>query len=63
MPRSRSHERAQFALELERPIGALPVITGNPEGLLGALADLLLAALGTETAATREGGDERQDHV
>jgi hypothetical protein len=39
------------------------VITCNPEGLLGALADLLLAALGTETTATREDGDERQDHV
>jgi hypothetical protein len=45
VPRSRSHNRAQFALELERPIQP-PVITGNPEGLLGALADLLLAALG-----------------
>lgn len=63
MPRSRSHNRAQFALELERPIRPLPVITGNPEGLLGALADLLLAALGTETTATRGDGDERQDHV
>ena len=63
MPRSRSRNRAQFALELERPIRPLPVITGNPEGLLGALADLLLAALGTETTATRGDGDERQDHV
>jgi len=63
VPRSRSHNRAQFALELERPIRPLPVITCNPEGLLGALADLLLAALGTETTATREDGDERQDHV
>ena len=62
MPRSRSHNRAQFALELERPIQP-PVITGNPEGLLGALADLLLAALGTETMATRGDDDERQDHV
>ena len=63
MPRNRSHNRAQFALELERPIRPLPVITGNPEGLLGALADLLLAALGTETTATRGDGDERQDHI
>ena len=55
MPRSRSHNRAQFALELERPMRPLPVITGNPEGLLGALADLLLAALGTETTATKGG--------
>ena len=41
----------------------LPVITGNLEGLLGAVADLLLAALGTETTATRGDVDERQDHV
>ena len=52
--RSRSHDRAQFALELEQPDRELPVIIGNPEGLLGALADLLLAALGGE--ATSEGG-------
>jgi len=58
VPRSRSPNRAQFALELERPIQP-PVITGN----LGALADLLLAALGAETMATREDDDERQDHV
>ena len=62
MPRSRSHNRAQYALELERPIQP-PMIIGNPEGLLGALADLLLAALGTETMATRGDDDERQDHV
>lgn len=58
MPRSRSHNRAQFALELERPIQP-PVITGNSEGLLGALADLLLAALGTEPMVTRGDDDER----
>jgi hypothetical protein len=39
------------------------VITGNPEGLLGALADLLLAALGVEAVMTKGDGDERQDHV
>ena len=63
MPRSRAHNRAQFALELESPPRPLPVITGNPEGLLGALADLLLAALGVEAAITKGDGDERQDHA
>ena len=63
MPKSRSHNRAQFALELERPMRPMPVITSNPDGLLGALADLLLAALGTEATTTKEDGDERQDHA
>jgi hypothetical protein len=63
VPRSRSHDRAQFALELERPRRASPVITGNPEGLLGALADLLLAALGVEATMTKGDGNERQDHA
>ena len=63
MPKSRSHNRAQFALELERPMRPVPVITSNPDGLLGALADLLLAALGTEATTTKEDGDERQDHA
>ena len=63
MPKSRSHNRAQFALELERPMRPVPVITSNPDGLLGALADLLLAALGTEATMTQEDGDERQDHA
>lgn len=62
MPRSRSHNRAQFALGLECPMRPA-VITGNPEGLLGALADLLLAALGVEAVMTKGDGDERQDHV
>jgi hypothetical protein len=41
----------------------LPVITGNPEGLLGALADLLLAALAVDVTMTKGDGDERQDHA
>ncbi len=63
MPRSLSHNRGQFALELKRPTRPLPVIIGNPEGLLGALADLLLAAAGVEAAMTKEDGRERQDHA
>ena len=41
----------------------LPLITGNPEGLLDALADLLLAATGVDAMMTKGDGDERQDHV
>jgi hypothetical protein len=63
MPRSRPHNRAQFALELEHPRRPLPVITSDPEGLLGALADLLLAALGVEAMMTKGDSDERQDHA
>lgn len=62
MPKNRSRDRAQFALELERPMRPLPTITNNPEGLLGALADLLLSALGAGATMTKEDGDERQDH-
>jgi len=63
VPRGRYHNRTQFALELERPLRPLPVATSNPEGLLGALADLLLAALGTEATITKGDRHERQDHA
>jgi hypothetical protein len=63
VPRSRSHNRAQFALQLGCPTRPLPVITGNPDGLLDALADLLLAALRVEATMTKGDGDEHQDHV
>lgn len=63
MPRSRSYNRAQFALELERQKQLPPVITRAPDGLLGALADLLLAALGVEATTTKGDSDERQNHT
>jgi hypothetical protein len=63
VPRRRSHKPAQFALELECPVRPLASIAGNPEGLLGALADLLLAALGVAATMTKGEGDERQDHA
>ena len=63
MSRSLPHNRGQFALELERPTRPLPVITGNPEGLLGALAGLLLAAAGVEATMAKGDGHERQDHA
>jgi hypothetical protein len=35
----------------------------NPTGLVEALADLLLEALGVESLTTTGGGDEHQDHA
>lgn len=49
--------------QVGRPTPPLPVITGNPEGLLCALVDLLLPALGVEAMTTKGDGDEHQDHV
>ncbi len=63
MPRNRSHNRAQLVLGLERQNVSLPAVIANPEGLVAALADLLLAALGVEPVKTKEGGDEHQDHA
>lgn len=62
--RRRSHDRAQLALGLKcrRPpvsVSSMPA----PEGLLAALADLLLSALGAEAITTEGSGDEHQDHA
>lgn len=62
MPRSQFNNRTQLALGLERESQSPPVIIVSPEGLLRALADLLLAALGA-AATTKGDGDERQDHA
>jgi hypothetical protein len=61
--RSRDRSRGQFVLELERRDCPVPVEQGT-QGLLEALADLLLAALGMEPtlSTSREGADEQQDH-
>ena len=56
--------REQLVLELQRH--DQPALTTNATGLVEALADLLLAALGMDigtTAATGGGVDERQDHA
>ena len=58
-----TNNRAQLALGLEREVQSPPVIIVSPEGLLRALADLLLAALGVEATTTKGDGDERQDHA
>lgn len=63
MRRSRYQSRGQLVLELEpqdRPV----LVETSPKGLVEALADLLLAAVGIEgtTSMSKEGGDEQQDH-
>jgi len=35
----------------------------SPKGLVEALADLLLEALGVESLSTKGGADDRQDHA
>jgi hypothetical protein len=63
VPGSRSRNWAQLALDLERQSQSLPTVITNPEGLVAALADLLLEALGVERVMTKGGGDEHQDHA
>jgi uncharacterized heparinase superfamily protein len=58
--RNRHHNRAQLVLELERQIPTT-LVERNPNGVVEALADLLLEAL---VAETKLGGvDEPQDHA
>ena len=62
MRRSQYLNPAQLVLELDREKSE-PPFKGNPTGLVEALADLLLGALGVERLTTTGGGDERQDHA
>jgi len=57
---SRVPTSVQMALRLDGP-SALPTIT-VPEEAVSALADLLLAAIGRNVDAAKEGSDEQQDH-
>lgn len=62
---SRSRPRTQLVLALEREERFRPV-THAPEGLVQALADLLLEALAADVALTANGKgtrDESEDHV
>jgi hypothetical protein len=62
---NRRHQgRAQLVLELQRHDQRV-LVTASAKGLVEALADLLLAALGMDvtTAATGGGVDERQNHA
>ena len=65
MPKKRNLDRRQLALALEpRDPTQWPAIP-NAKGLVEALADLLLEALGAQTAQTateQGGGHEPQDH-
>ena len=63
MRRSQYQNRGQLVLELERRDRPVPV-EQSTQGLVEALADLLLAALGMEdTTSTSKGGvDEQQNH-
>ena len=57
--------RRQLELALEREDRFRPV-THRPEGLVQALADLLLEALGeprTERTSTNGGRDDSEDHL
>lgn len=60
MRRNRRHNRAQLVLELERQNPA-SLVEGHTNGLVEALADLLLEALFAET--NLGGVDEPQDHA
>jgi 23S rRNA A1618 N6-methylase RlmF len=60
----RRHVRSQFVLDLG-PGGRIVPLMPAPEGLLRALADLLLEALGKEDKATASGleiCDAAEDH-
>ena len=61
----RRRSRNQLVLDLDRGGRTLPLSTA-PEGLLTALADLLLEALGKQNKAIpaeREACDAAQDHA
>lgn len=65
MRRSRYQSRTQLVLELERQ-RPRPLVERSTKGLVEALADLLLEALGDQPIAksTEKGGvDEHQDHA
>jgi hypothetical protein len=57
VPRRRTHTLAQLTLKLERP-SAKPLPKLAPQGLVEALASLLLEAAGAASQAAKEGADE-----
>ena len=65
MRKSQYQNRGQLVLELEPQNCSALVERSTTKGLVEALADLLLEALGTDeaTSMNKEDVDERQDHV
>lgn len=68
MRKRRNRERSQLALDLEPRDPTLFPASPNVKGLIEALADLLLEAMGERTtapnaAAMQGGGHEPQDHI
>ena len=62
MQRSLCRSRAQLVLEFENHNRQAPV-ERSTEGLIEALADLLLEALRAEESTMKGGEDEHQDHA
>ena len=60
--KSRYREPMQLGLDLGRRIPQNP-LGANPKGLIQALADLLLEAVGVETNQMPGGDHEYQDHA
>ena len=60
--KSQYRQPMQLSLYLSRQIPQHP-LSANPEGLIQALADLLLEAAGEETVKMSGGDDEYQDHA
>lgn len=63
MRKSRYQSRAQLVLELEPQNPQAPLAQTSTKGLVEALADLLLEALGAAGSRTKGGVDEHQDHA
>ena len=60
--KSQHREPMQLGLDLGRRIPQNP-LGANPQGLIQALADLLLEAAGVETVQMSGGDHECQDHA
>ena len=62
MRRSPYRNPAQLVLYPEHPTVERP-LSLTPKGLIEALADLLLAAIGVPSLTIKGGDDEQQDHA
>jgi hypothetical protein len=62
MRKRKSQIQNQLSLEINT-VKRRPPVEASMEGLVEALADLLLEALGAVGSATKGGVDEHQDHA